>query len=401
MPPGVSAALEVPRTQAGALVCALLCVGALMFAVAPLGSRQTVLLGLGLALGIALYHAAFGFASAYRALIEQHDARGVRAQLVMLGVATLLFAPALAGGSLFGSNVIGAIAPAGLGVAAGAFLFGIGMLLAGGCGSGTLYAVGGGQTRMLAVLAAFCAGSFWATHHMGFWQGLPAPPEIALGEVWGWPIAAGAQVLVFAVLWRWLARFDRGTIRQPASAGMMRLLKGPWSLLGGALALAGLNFATLATAGHPWSITWGFTLWGAKAARLLGWDSTSSLFWSTGFQKAALEASVFADTTSLMDFGIVAGAFLAAAIAGRFDLHLRQSPRPLVAAVVGGLLMGYGARIAYGCNIGAFFSGIASTSLHGWLWIAAALPGCWVGVRLRAWIGLSPLGRPHSPRPGR
>ena len=44
--------------------------------------------------------------------------------------------------------------------------------------------------------------------------------------------------------------------------------------------------------------------------------------------------------------------------------------------------MGYGARIAYGCNIGAFFSGVASTSLHGWLWIAAALPGCWIGLRL-------------------
>ena len=30
--------------------------------------------------------------------------------------------------------------------------------------------------------------------------------------------------------------------------------------------------------------------------------------------------------------------------------------------------MGYGARIAFGCNIGAYFGGIASFSLHGWLW---------------------------------
>lgn len=49
--------------------------------------------------------------------------------------------------------------------------------------------------------------------------------------------------------------------------------------------------------------------------------------------------------------------------------------------------MGYGARIAYGCNIGAFYSGVASTSLHGWLWIIAALPGCWVGIRLRPRFG--------------
>lgn len=54
--------------------------------------------------------------------------------------------------------------------------------------------------------------------------------------------------------------------------------------------------------------------------------------------------------------------------------------------------MGYGARIAYGCNVGAFFSGIASTSLHGWLWIAAALPGSWVGLQLMRPI-LGPVER--------
>ncbi|HSM19274.1 MAG TPA: YeeE/YedE thiosulfate transporter family protein, partial [Hyphomicrobiales bacterium] len=47
-----------------------------------------------------------------------------------------------------------------------------------------------------------------------------------------------------------------------------------------------------------------------------------------------------------------------------------------------------GARISFGCNIGAFFSGAASTSLHGWLWIVFALAGTWLGVRLRRAFGL-------------
>ncbi|HCP28578.1 MAG TPA: hypothetical protein DIT96_02915, partial [Pseudomonas sp.] len=55
----------------------------------------------------------------------------------------------------------------------------------------------------------------------------------------------------------------------------------------------------------------------------------------------------------------------------------------LIAAVIGGLLLGYGSRLAYGCNIGAYFSGIASGSLHGWLWLIAAYMGNVVGVRLR------------------
>jgi ABC-type dipeptide/oligopeptide/nickel transport system permease component len=57
-------------------------------------------------------------------------------------------------------------------------------------------------------------------------------------------------------------------------------------------------------------------------------------------------------------------------------------------AVVGGLLLGYGARLAYGCNIGAYFSGIVSGSLHGWLWLVAAFAGNVFGTRLRPLFGL-------------
>ena len=59
------------------------------------------------------------------------------------------------------------------------------------------------------------------------------------------------------------------------------------------------------------------------------------------------------------------------------------SGRSPLAAVVGGPLLGYGARIAYGCNIGAFFGGVASGSLHGWLWLVAAFIGNIAGTRLR------------------
>ena len=167
-----------------------------------------------------------------------------------------------------------------------------------------------------------------------------------------------------------------------------KLLTGPWPLLLSAGLLAGLNWVTLLIAGHPWTITWAFTLWGAKAAAALGWDPQSSMFWTGGFPGVALGRSVFQDVTSIMDIGIVLGALTAAGLAGRFAPTLRLPRRSLLAALLGGLLMGYGARLAFGCNIGAFFSGVASTSLHGWLWILCALPGTWVGVRLRPLFGL-------------
>jgi uncharacterized membrane protein YedE/YeeE len=51
--------------------------------------------------------------------------------------------------------------------------------------------------------------------------------------------------------------------------------------------------------------------------------------------------------------------------------------------------MGYGSLLAFGCNVGAFFSGIASISLHGWLWIAADEVGSVAGIKLRSLIRLN------------
>jgi hypothetical protein len=89
-----------------------------------------------------------------------------------------------------------------------------------------------------------------------------------------------------------------------------------------------------------------------------------------------------------MDIGILLGALMAAGLAGRFAPLWRVPLKSLLAAVIGGLMLGYGARIAYGCNIGAFFSGIASSSVHGWLWFAAAFAGNGVGARMRPLFGL-------------
>jgi hypothetical protein len=85
-----------------------------------------------------------------------------------------------------------------------------------------------------------------------------------------------------------------------------------------------------------------------------------------------------------MDIGLVLGALLGAGLAGRFAPGWRIAPPVVAASLVGGLLLGYGARIAFGCNIGALVSGIASTSLHGWLWAVGALIGTPLGVHLRS-----------------
>lgn len=141
--------------------------------------------------------------------------------------------------------------------------------------------------------------------------------------------------------------------------------------------------------GHPWSVTFGFTVWGAKAASLMGFDFANAPFWQWAGPKRALGDSVLSDTSSLTDLGMLLGA-MAAAAAGKPFARGPWPPLPsLAAAAIGGLLMGWGARLGFGCNIGAFVGGVASGSLHGWVWFAAALGGCAVGIRLRPLFGLS------------
>ncbi len=377
-----------PATLAAAVGAAGICLYLLGFH----GWRQAALFGVGLGAGVALYHAAFGFTGAWREVASSGRSVGLRAQMIMMALTVLVFTPLIAQGEIGGMAVRGNVSPLNLAVVCGAFVFGIGMQLGGGCASGTLFTAGGGNARMLVTLAAFVAGSVIGTWHWSQWQDVPGLAPVALSASFG----AGAGILLsltlFGAVWLLAARYEkarRGSIERGWGAMSSRAwLTGPWPLLAGALALALVNIATLLLAGRPWGVTSAFALWGAKLAAPLGIDASQWAYWQRPNLQAALEASVFNDITSVMNFGILLGALVAAGLAGKFAPSLRIPARPLLAAVIGGLMLGYGARIAFGCNIGAFFSGISSTSLHGWLWFVAAFAGSLIGTRLRPHFGL-------------
>ena len=373
---------------------ALLTLGALWLAEA-ISAQQAALFLTGGALGVVLYHAAFGFTSAYRVLIADGRGAGLRAQMAMLALAAILFFPAIAGGSLFGHAVTANVHPIGVGLVVGAFLFGIGMQLGSGCASGTLYTVGGGSTRMVVTLAFFILGSTIGSAHFDWWESLPKFAPVDTVKLLGWPVALAAHLALFALIAGGTVLLERrvhgGLVSEPASPrqGLARVLRGPWPLIWGAFGLALLNFLTLAIAGKPWGITSAFALWGSQLADAVGIDAASWSYWQAPKRAAELHQSLFRDITSVMDLGIILGAMVAAGLAGRFAPIWRIPARSLVAAVVGGTFMGYGARLAYGCNIGSYFSGIASGSLHGWVWLVAALLGSALGTWLRPLFGLS------------
>ncbi len=95
-----------------------------------------------------------------------------------------------------------------------------------------------------------------------------------------------------------------------------------------------------------------------------------------------LAAPILADVTSVTNIGLIFGALAASRWNGPMDIRIPSAKR-LLAATAAGLVMGYSSRMAFGCNVGAFLDGIASASVHGWVWFALAFAGSLVGVRLR------------------
>ncbi len=115
-----------------------------------------------------------------------------------------------------------------------------------------------------------------------------------------------------------------------------------------------------------------------------GVDVAASAFWAAEPHVERLQQSLLTDVTSLTNIGLIAGAFVAMRWRRRPDAQVEPLSAPGWGVILlAGLILGYSSRIAFGCNVGAFFSGVATGSLHGWAWFVAAFAGSALGIRLR------------------
>ncbi|QUX27153.1 YeeE/YedE family protein [Nocardiopsis akebiae] len=364
------------------------------------GALPAVLLILGTGLGFTLFHSRFGFTSAWRQFLAVGNGTGLRAHAVLLGTTATLFALVIGTGTgLFGNDPQASAGPIGIALFLGAFLFGVGMQLGGACASGTLFAVGSGQSAIVITLVGFIAGSVIYSAAWPLVNDLPALPPFLLSDHvgWGGSWAVTIAVLAAVVVGTRVVQNRRvpppvGT--PPSARGLLRVVRGSWPMIVGALVLSVLGAAVLLVSGGAWGVTSAFNLWGAKALQLVGAHPEAWAFWNQPQQAAQLAGPVLQDKTSLTNIGIILGAAAAAAAAGAWKLHTGLSWRLVAAGLLGGVLMGIGARLAGGCNIGAYLAGIGSGSLHGWLWAVFALAGTWAGLRTRSLFGLG------VPKPG-
>ncbi len=220
-------------------------------------SSAALILG-GFGLGVAFLKAEFSYTASWRRFLTRGEAGGLIGGLIVIAVAAVAVVPVAALSPKFG----GAIAPLGVSLVVGAFTFGIGMQLANGCGSGTLYTVGGGSGRMLLALAGFIVGCVFGS--------LSLPAFLAFGGIdpviasdylgpWGGLAATLASLALAAALMMVVAK-RRGANFMPSRNYVI-----------GGLIIGLLCIAVFVAGGHPWSVTFGFTIWGAKIFSALGY----------------------------------------------------------------------------------------------------------------------------------
>lgn len=152
----------------------------------------------------------------------------------------------------------------------------------------------------------------------------------------------------------------------------MAFYHGPWPYWVGAVILAFLNIAILYVRQSPWGVTANVEEWALWLGEKV-WIGSESHFTLSGLLSL---------NGTYLNLGVVLGALWSTLTASQARFRPIRQKKFFFSALIGGILIGYGARIAYGCNIGGLLNGIASGSLTGWIFGGAIIFGTWIGTKL-------------------
>lgn len=169
------------------------------------GGHLSVYWLFGIIFGYILQRSRFCFTAGFRDPCISGSTSVTRAILVAVGIATIGFTGIKYGlvmnGAANNLNMSG-VSPIGVPLMIGAIFFGIGMVIAGGCASGTLMRVGEGFSMQMLSLLFFVIGSLWGAHDMTFWGKLNKnAPVIFLPDVFGWFGALLVQCAIIVLLY--------------------------------------------------------------------------------------------------------------------------------------------------------------------------------------------------------
>lgn len=353
-----------------------------------------VSLTLGIVSGAIIHRSDFCLAGMFRDLFLFRSSPLLRSLILLIAVSTLLFEAARLGNLLSDNLPLILFGPPSATNLLGGVLFGIGMVLAGGCVVGTLYKLGTGNLPAGCALGGLIIGSAGYAEFHPQWTQLAS--DTRLVEAATLPQLLNLQpTMVFAAslgiygffLYRWQ---KSGRLTRP------NVIKGYLQPRTAALLLAVIGLLSFTLIGMPLGITTGYAKAGAFFEQLIWPDHVASLgyFQGQGFkyfsplagQTLSAGTGPFWDGIAMIQFpligGIILGSGASAMLMGKFQLRFDVPKSQLISALCGGIIMGLSARMTPSCNVWHLMGGLPLLSLQSILFTFGLLPGAWIGTRL-------------------
>ncbi len=380
---------------------------------------MVALLG-GFLIGYTLTRSRFGFAGGIKRIYVRGEGSLTKAILIALAVTAVLYGivqyaaytkgavPAFSAKS--GEGIIPGtqnVYMANIGTVIGGFVFGIGMIIAGGCASGTLSDFGEGEGHAIIAFPLFVL--FTIPGHL-LREIVDRNPIGKIGvkgylpNYFGYLGALLVTLLALFVLYYITKKYEKkrkaertylqpksdyldfekeleDTVEMPSGFWALyhKVFVERWSFKTGAFVLSVVSAGLLIFNGKAWGVTSAFTQIAVWFCNLFGIKFTDPAFNSIN---AAISKGILTQGGVILDIGIVIGAFVSFLMAGRFKFNFKFNPRNAFLFGLGGLLMGFGSRFAKGCNIGALYSSIPNFSISGWVFLVAISLGAVVSLKI-------------------
>jgi len=151
-----------------------------------------------------------------------------------------------------------------------------------------------------------------------------------------------------------------------------------WSPFAAVIAAGILSTYFFGLTGSLWAVTGEFTRWGGHIMQWFGAEPESWQY----FKIIGLEGTPLDRVGGVMVIGMFGGCLAAVLWANNMKLRMPSSKKRIAQALIGGMIAGFGARLAMGCNLAAFFTGIPQFTLHAWLFAFAAAAGTYLGAKI-------------------
>jgi uncharacterized membrane protein YedE/YeeE len=272
----------------------------------------------------------------------------------------------------------------------GGVLFGVGMVLASGCGSKTLVRVGAGNLKSLVVLFVMAVAAYATL------RGVVGVARVATLDRATIGLPAGQDLPSL------LAHATGGSRRTlaPLLGGGLGLALVAWVLArpegrGGDVLLAGLGVGVVIVgvwwvsgrlghlAEHPLTLEESFLATNSRRMESLSFVApvAYTMDWLILFSDKSRVLTLGIVST----LGVVLGSALVAGLGGGFRWEGFAGVEDTANHIVGALCMGIGGVTAMGCTVGQGLSGVSTLALGSFLALAGILVGGWLGVRYQHW----------------